>query len=95
MLGDSCLIFTGGYAPYLKSYFGPRVPRPLEITEHQGDTPLKELATEIIALTRMDWNTTRFNLSLPITLKFARRVGEILGSVPQGEKIQHQYRFYM
>ena len=95
MFGDSCLVFTGGYTPYLKSYFGPRVPRPLEITEHHGDTQLKELATEIIALTRLDWNTTRFNLSIPITLKFARKVGEILGSVPQGEKIQHQYRFYM
>lgn len=95
MFGDSCLIFTGGYSPYLKSYFGPRVPRPLEITEHHGDTQLKELATEIIALTRLDWNTTRFSLSIPITLKFARRVGGILGSVQQGEKIQHQYRFYM
>lgn len=95
MFDKSCLIYTGGYVPYLKSYYGPRVPRPLEITDHHGDTPLKELATEIIALTRLDWNTTRFNLSIPITLKFARRVGRILGSFSEKEKIQHQYRFYM
>lgn len=95
MFGNSCIIYTGGYVPYLKSYFGPRVPRPLEIVQHYGDTPLKELSKEIIALTRLDWNTTRYNLSIPITLKFSRRVGNILNSVKQEEKIQHQYRFYM
>jgi len=93
--GNSCLVYTGGYAPYLKSYFGPRIPRPLEIAQHYGDSPLKTLAKEIIALTRLDWNTTRYSLSVPITLKFAQRVGKILGVVKQGQKIQHQYRFFM
>lgn len=95
MLGDSWLIYTGGYVHYLKSYFGPRVPRPLEMVEHHGDTTPEELATEIISLTRLDWNTTRYSLYKPITLKFAEKVGNILGLIHQGEKIQNQYRFYM
>lgn len=93
--GRSCLIYTRGYVPYQKSYFGPRVPKPLEISEHHGDTPPEEIATEIIALTRLDWNTTHYSLYKPITLGFAEKVGSILGSIQQGEKIQHQYRFYM
>jgi hypothetical protein len=92
---NSCLVYTGGYAPYLKSYFGPRIPRPLEIVQHYGDSPLKTLAKEIIALTRLDWNTTRYSLSYPITLKFAQRVGKILGITKPSPKIQHQYRFFM
>jgi hypothetical protein len=95
MLGDSCLLYTCGYVHYLKSYFGPRVPRPLEMSEHHGDTPPEELATETIALTRLDWNTTRYSLYNPITLGLAEKVKAILGSIKQGEKIQHQYRFYM
>jgi hypothetical protein len=93
--GTSALVYTGGYTPYLKSYFGPRIPRPLEIAQHYGDSPLKILAKEIIALIRLDWNTTRYSLSIPITLKFAQRVGKVLGVSKQGQNIQHQYRFFM
>jgi hypothetical protein len=95
-LGDeSFLVYTKGYIPYQKSYVGPRVPHPLEITEHYGDTSLDEIAKEIIALTRLDWNTTDYCCYLPITLKFARKVGDILGQTPHGKKIRQQYRFYM
>ena len=95
MLGGSYLLYTCGYVPYLKSYYGPRVPRPLEISERHGDTPPEGLAVETIALTRLDWNTTRYSIHAPITVRFARKVGEILGLVPQEERIQHQYRYYM
>jgi hypothetical protein len=93
--GESFLIYTKGHVPYQRSYLGPRVPRPLEITESYGDTPMDEIAKEMIALTRLDWNTTDYCCYLPITLKFARRVGDILGQIPQGKEIKQQYRFYM
>lgn len=95
MLGKSYLVYTSGYVPYQKSYQGPRVPKPLEIVEHHGDTTPEKLAIEIIALTRLDWNTTRYSLRKPITLSFAEKVGAILGLIPQGEKIAHRYCFYM
>ena len=93
--GESVLIYTKGYIPYQRSYQGPRVPRPLEITEHYGDTPLDEIAKETLALSRLDWNTTDYCCYLPITLKFARRVGEVLGQIPEDKDIKQQYRFYM
>jgi hypothetical protein len=92
---DSSLIYTNGYIPYLRQYKGPRVPRPVEITQHLGDSTTDELTREIIALTRLNWNTADYSCSWPITLEFAHRVGGILGKVPQGAKVQEQYRFYM
>lgn len=89
------LLFTSGYVPYLQSYNRPRIPKPLEFLEHYGDSTAEELGHEIIALTRLDWNTTRYSSDLPMTLKFARRVGDILCIIPQKDPIQHQYRFYM
>jgi hypothetical protein len=91
----SALIYTNGYVPYLRQYKGPRVPRPLEITQHFGDSTTDELARELIALTRLNWNTADYSCSMPITLEFARRVGGILGKVPKGAKVQEQYRYYM
>jgi hypothetical protein len=94
-LGNSSMIYTKGYVPYQRAYLGPRVPRPLELTEHYGDSSLDEVATEMIALSRLDWNTTDYCCYWPMTLKCARRVGDILGLIPQGEIVKEQYRFYM
>ena len=92
---ESFLVYTKGHVPYQRAYLGPRVPRPLEITEHYGDAPLDEIAKEIIALTRLDWNTTDYCCYLPITLSCARKVGDILGLIPRDTGIRQQYRFYM
>jgi hypothetical protein len=95
MSDGSTIVFTGGYVPYLRCYQGPRVPKPLGLFQQIGDTPSEEAAIEMLALTRLDWNTARYNSHLPITLRFAEKVGKILGSIPQKEEIEHQYRFYM
>lgn len=92
---ESYMVYTNGYIPYLRMYDGPRVPKPIEITEHHGDTPLDELAMEVLALTRLNWNTTDYSCYEPITLEFSRHVGAILGKREKGKKMQEQYRFYM
>jgi hypothetical protein len=92
---ESFLVYTKGYIPYQRAYLGPRVPKPLEITQHYGDSPPDEIAKEMIALSRLDWNTTDYCSHLPITLKCAYRVGEILGLVRKGDPIKQQYKFYM
>lgn len=89
------LLYTSGYVPYLRTYPGARVPRPLEILEHVGDSPWDRVLGEILALTKMNWNTAYFAGSDPITLAFSRRVGQILAEVPPGQKIRPEYRFYM
>jgi hypothetical protein len=95
MLDGSNMIFTCGCVPYLRSYHGPRVPKPLGFLEQMGDTPSEEVAIEMLALTRLDWNTARYNSYMPIPLRFSEKVGKILGSIPQKQEIEHQYRFYM
>jgi hypothetical protein len=92
---ESFLVYTKGYVPYQRAYLGPRVPKPLEITQHFGDTTQDEIAKEIMALSRLDWNTADYSSYLPITLKCAYKVGEVLGLVRQGDPIKQQYKFYM
>ena len=89
------LIFTTGYVPYLRSYVGLRTPRPIQITEHYGDSTPEEIVREILALTRLNWNTASFSTSWPMTLQFSKSVGSILSRVREGDKIQTQYRYYM
>ncbi|TKJ43753.1 hypothetical protein CEE36_03440 [candidate division TA06 bacterium B3_TA06] len=89
------LLYTDGYVPFLRTYPGPRVPQPLEILEHHGDSPWNTVLEEILALTKINWNTADFSCSKPITLAFAQRVGDILAELPPGMKERNEYRFYM
>lgn len=88
------LVYTTGYAPFLRCYSGFRIPQPLEITENWGSLTFKECAEDVLRLTKLNWNTSAFATHDPITLAFSRRVGEILklaGS--RGPAVQ--YRYYM
>jgi hypothetical protein len=91
----NCLLYTRGYVPYLSVYPGMRVPSPLEITEHFGASSLTQICQEILALTRLDWNTAAFAGKEPITTAFADDVGGILSELPKGVRPHPQYRFYM
>lgn len=89
------LLYTRGYIPFLRTYPGMRVPQPIEMVEHHGETPADELLQEIMALTKMNWNSADFACEEPMTLAFARKVGEILGEMPPGSVPQPEYRYYM
>lgn len=92
---DSYILYSIGYMPYLKTYPGMRVPQPLEILEIIGDYDPTKIAEEILSLTKMNWNSSRFAIKDPITIAFSQEVGKILSEIPEGVPIQEQYRYYM
>lgn len=89
------LLYTRGYIPYLRTYPGAHVPLPLDIAEHFGDSSPDTILAEIVALTKMNWNSADFSLAKPITIVFSQKVGAILGSLPDGEVPKHEYLYYM
>jgi hypothetical protein len=88
------LIYTSGYVPFLRCYPGFRVPQPLEIMENWGSLPFREVAADLMRLTKLNWNTAAFNCVDPITLAFARRIGDIL-KMAKTDNPAMQYRYYM
>jgi len=88
------LVYTTGYAPFLRCYSGLRIPQPVEISENWGSLTFRDCAEDILRLTKLNWNTSAFSTHDPITLAFARRVGEILKLAGDREPAV-QYRYYM
>lgn len=80
--------------PQHRTYPGPHVPVPIEIAP-EGRTDVERAAADIMALTKMNWNSAASYSALPITLGFARRVGAIMSEVPQGQEPHPSFRFYM
>ena len=93
-LGKDALLFTRGSVPYYRTYPGLRVPRPLLLRPHTCDSPLHELAAEVLAPTKMNWNSTQFDQATPIPIRAARQVGKVLKHVSFGQAEQSDYRFY-
>ncbi|MEM0117216.1 MAG: hypothetical protein QXV32_02110 [Conexivisphaerales archaeon] len=89
------ILYTRGYVPYYGTYLGQRVPQPIEITEHYGDSDADTICREVMALTKMNWNNSDFSIREPITLQFAREVGLILAHLREGVEPRPQYLYYM
>lgn len=89
------LLYTRGSVPFFQSYPGMYVPRPLEISIARAESTASQLATEMLALSKLNWNNTQFDGGEPITVRAARRVGDILKCVPEGGHVQPGFRFFM
>ncbi len=89
------LIYTQGSVDFYRCYPGMRVPRPLEVSFDRVDSSSLPLLEEIMALTKMNWNSTRFNNTEPITLAAARNVGEVLRYTEEKQEINARYSYYM
>jgi len=91
----SNFLYTMGYMPDLGTFPRGYVPEPWELIDHHGDNTPRRLFKEIMALTKMNYNNADIADGEPITLKFARKVGEILSYIPENESPHPSYRFYM
>ena len=89
------VIYTSGSIEFFRTSPGMYVPRPLLLRCQEMNQSLPFLAEEILALTKMNWNNTQFDGGEPITVRAARRVGDILKYVPDAQSIAPRYSFYM
>lgn len=93
--GEKTYLFTTGYVPWWSEYPGPHIPAPLEIGVSGEEGNIAERAREILALTKMNWNSADGIGRYPITIQFARRVGTVMTEIDEEQIPNPLYRFYM
>jgi hypothetical protein len=100
-------LWTNGYVPQLDTYIGPETPNPLFITllrwkdkkpppeKGKPPPPIKTVLSDIVGLTKINYNSCNYNDALPVTVRFANMVGEVLimGSAKGAEK--QPFKFYV
>jgi hypothetical protein len=95
-LGDLDFLYTTGYIAALNEFHGMHVPAPLQVADHIGqDTSRDVLLREVLALTKLNWNSAALGGLLPITIKFSKLVGEIMREVPSSREPLPQFKFYI
>jgi hypothetical protein len=89
-------LWTTGYIPRLRTYPGFETPKPILIEINRGDAELRIVMQDVLGLTKVNYNSCDYASGLPVTLKFADRVGEILLASPRGRKAPPlPFRFYI
>lgn len=89
------LLYTNGSIPYYGTYPGQYDPRPLLLCPYKGsDSTIAQIASEVLSLTKINWNSTQMNQKLPIPIRAARAVGEVLKYVTD-QKVSSDYARYI
>lgn len=88
-------LWTRGFIPRLRTYPGREVPRPLLVDVARGQADIETVLADILALTKLNYNACIYGDGVPVTLKFADAVGEILTAGPIGAVPPLPFKFYI
>ncbi len=84
-----------GFKPDLLTYDGWDIPIPMRINIQHGEPDIEQVASDIFALTKLNYNACKLGDSQPVTIGFSNAVGEILVSNPTIQETRPNFRFYI
>lgn len=94
-------LYTHGIAPSIQSQYrsyiqgGKTIPIPLKIVKHYGTGTVAQIATEILGLSKMNWNSFELYSKLPCTIVSSNEIARIGWQLSQYEGRLYDYRFFM
>jgi hypothetical protein len=88
-------LWTAGYVPRLDTYMGPETPNPIFIKIQHGKCPMDQVLKDILGLTKINFNSCLLNDRMPVTIKFANAVGDVLTSAPHDGEPKLPFKYYI
>jgi hypothetical protein len=92
---DRTVLYTRGSVPYYATYPGMYVPSPIGLRPALAASSARQLAEEVLALTKLNWNNTQFDGREPVTTRIADRVGSIMRYLDPDVPVVARYAYYM
>lgn len=78
-ISDSkAFLWSKGFIPRLQTQLGLETPNPLDIEVIRGKPNIITVCKDILALTKLNYNACIYGDGLPVTLRFADSIGEVL-----------------
>ena len=98
---NSAFLYTHGVATSIKSpsrsYIqgGKNIPRPIKIVRHYGNGNLTQIASEILGLSKMNWNSFGLYTKLPCTIESSNKIAQIGWLLSGYEGATYEFRHFM
>ena len=91
----SAFLWTLGYVPKIQTSLSMEVPNTLFIQINKGEADILQVLKDILALTKLNYNTCIFADGQPVTLRFADNIGEILTATAKIKAPPLAFKFYI
>ena len=92
----TAMLWTSGFIPHIQTTLGLETPSPLDIRIDKGNADIQVVLKDILALTKLNYNSCQYGDSLPVTLRFADSVGNILtASATQVSNPPLAFKYYI
>ena len=88
-------LWTKGFVPRLQTSLAMEVPNPLFIEISKGTADIETVLSDILALTKLNYNACIYGDGDPVTLRFADAVGEILTAAPLDKTPPLSFKYYI
>jgi len=88
-------LWSSGFVAALNTYAGREVPNPLSVEITRGKADIDQVCEDVLGLTKVNFNACIYGDGLPVTLRFANSVGEILTAGPVGKLPPLPFRHYI
>lgn len=88
-------LWGSGFKPRLRTYDGSEVPQPLCIDVQHGTADVAQVARDIFALTKLNYNCCKLGENQPVTIHFSSAVGEILVSNRTVKQHKPNFKYYI
>ena len=88
-------LFTRGFVPRLNTSMSMEIPNSLHIKVVRGDVDIEIVLKDIMALTKVNYNTCLYGDGKPVTLRFSDTIGSILTATGNWKEERRQFRFYI
>lgn len=92
---DHGILYSRGSVEWYSSHPANYLPRPIALRAAVIERSIVDVAEEVLALSKMNWNSTRFDGRLPVSLRTARQVADVIKHVPDGAYVEPNYANYM
>ena len=98
---NTMYLYTHGIAPSVRNpnfkYFqgGKTVPLPLKVVRHYGSSDMAQIATEILGLSKMNWNSFNLYSKLPCTIESSNEIARVGWLLSHCEGSLYDYRYFM
>jgi len=67
----------------------------MHVSIRRGEAPLETVLRDVLALSKINFNTCLFNDRSPVTIRFADAIGDILVAAPQNHEPMLPFKFYI
>ncbi len=79
---NEAYLWTKGFVPRLQTQMGLETPNCLNIRVTRGSSDIRTVCADVLSLTKLNYNACIYGDGIPVTLRFADMIGEVLTAGP-------------